>query len=79
MNYLTCLFVVHVDEARVHEEVGIRPRAVADEYLPALLEVPQCVALAAIRRRVEVRRDLRESETLIADVRAHGASLSRAR
>lgn len=52
------MFVIHADEARVHEEIGVRPRAVAYEYLLPFLEVSQRVALAVIRGRVKVRRNL---------------------
>jgi len=52
------LFVIHADEARVHEEIGVRSRTVTYEHLFPFFEVPQRVALAAIRDRVEVRRNL---------------------
>lgn len=66
----THLIVVHVDEARVHKEVRIRPRTVTNEYLFPFLEVPQRIALAAIRRRVEVRRDLQIGDKNALIVRA---------
>lgn len=52
------MLVIHADEARVHEEIGVRPRAVTYEYLLPFLKVPQRVTLAAIRGRVEIRRNL---------------------
>lgn len=54
------LFVIHIDEARMHEKIGICSWAVTYEYLLPFLEVPQRVALAAIRCRVEICRNLRQ-------------------
>lgn len=58
------LFVIHIDETRVHEKVGIRPRAVTYKYLFPFLEIPQCVTLATISRCVEIRRDLRRDTSI---------------